>query len=209
MRFLHDMTARQPRIGRFVLRIFLWLPLCFAAWYYLAPYHAAVAARVALLGITLFKTGIVTAIEQPATSLVFVSKLQVEAAPGRWALLAPEVDPLIYTYGLAFFLALMLAARARPLKILLGVAVLLPFQAWSIAFDVLAQVGFRMGPDVARQAGLTGWRVEAIALGYQVGTLMLPTLVPVIAWAWLCSANLGFLRPGPTQSLTVSPEARR
>ena len=62
-------------------------------------------------------------------------------------------------------------------------ALLLPFQGWGIAFDFLAQVGIKLGPAVAAQAGLGGWRVEAIAIGYQIGTLILPSLVPVVLWA--------------------------
>jgi len=50
------------------------------------------------------------------------------------------------------------------------------------------QVGVKLGPDVAAQAGLIGWRTEAIALGYQIGNLIFPSLIPVVLWA-------GFSRP--------------
>ena len=80
----------------------------------------------------------------------------------------------------------MLAARAKFWKILLGAAALLPFQSWGIAFDFLVQVGIRLGPEIAAQAGLFGWRREAIALGYQIGSLILPSLMPVVLWA-ICS----------------------
>jgi hypothetical protein len=90
----------------------------------------------------------------------------------------------------------MLAARARWWQIAAGIAVLLPFQSWGIAFDFLAQVGFRLGPDISSRAGLSGWRVEVVALGYQVGSLLLPTLMPVILWGCFCPAYLGLLRRG-------------
>jgi len=38
----------------------------------------------------------------------------------------PEVNPLLYTYGLAFFVALMLAAGTKWWKILVGAVALLP-----------------------------------------------------------------------------------
>ena len=179
-----------PSLGRFFLRTFLWLPPCFAAWYFSAPYHAAVAGRLARLLVDLIKPGVVSALEQPAIDLVFVTTLEVRPSPAQTALLLPEVNPLLYTYGLALFLALMLAARAGVWKILLGVALLMPFQSWGIAFDFLAQVSLRLGPDVAAQVGLSGWRREAIALGYQVGTLILPSLVPVVLWAALSRSHL-------------------
>lgn len=172
------MTGSTPPLGRFVLRVFLWLPLGFAAWYLAAPYHSAVAAGFARFFVALFNAALISATEQQATDLVFVTRLQVQQAPGQTGVIAIEVNPLIYTYGLAFFLALMLAARARWWKILAGAAILLPFQGWGIGFDFLAQIGAKLGPEVAAQAGLLGSR-EAIALAYQVGNLVFPSLVPV------------------------------
>jgi len=175
--------AHAPSLGKFVLGTFLWLPPGFAAWYFSAQYHAAVAGGLARLLVDQFKPGIVSALEQQGLVLVFVTTLTVHPAPGQTALLLPEVNPLLYTYGLAFFFALMLAVRARWWKILVGAAMLLPFQSWGIAFDLLAQVGIRLGPDVSAQAGLLGWRREAIALCYQIGSLILPSLMPVVFWA--------------------------
>jgi len=172
------MTAGTPALGRFVLRVFLLLPLCFAAWYFAAPYHSAVAAGFARFFVALFNAGLISATEQQAIDLVFVTRLQVQQGPGQVGVLAIEVNPLLYTYGLALFLALMLAARALWWKVLAGAAILLPFQGWGIGFDFLAQLGAKMGPAVAAQAGLLGAR-EAIALAYQVGNLVFPSLVPV------------------------------
>lgn len=177
------MTAGAPSLGKFVLRTILWLPPCFAAWYFSAQYHAAVVGALARLLVDQFKSGIVSALEQPGIDLVFVTTLEVHPEPGQAALLLPEVNPLLYTYGLAFFLALMLAARAKWWKILVGAVVLLPFQSWGIAFDFLAQVGVTLGPEISAQAGLLGWRREVIALGYQIGNLIFPSLIPVVLWA--------------------------
>jgi hypothetical protein len=187
------MKATAPRIGRFVLHAFLWLPVGFAIWYFTVPLHSAIAGRMAWLLMAIMNGGLVSSVEQPAAHLIFVTTLQVQAAGGP-ALVTPEVDPLLYTYGLAFFLALALASRAPWRRILAGVAMLLPFQAFSIAFDCLAQVAFRMGPDVSAAAGFAGWQVEAVALGYQVGTLMLPTLMPVIVWAVVSPAFFAYMR---------------
>jgi hypothetical protein len=174
-------TAPAAPIGKLVLRTFLWLPPCFAVWYLIAPYHAAVAGWLARVGLS--SAGIVSGLEREGLNLVFVTRIVVHPAPGQDAVLLPEVNPLIYTYGLALFVALMLAARAGWRQVLVGIAVLLPFQAWGIAFDFLAQVGIKLGPAIAAQAGVQGWRVEAVALGYQVGTLLFPSLVPVVLWA--------------------------
>ena len=172
-----------PTFKQFVLRTFLWLPLCFSAWYFSAPYLAAVVGRLAKLLVNQLTTGVVSALEQTGLMLVFVTTIKVTPAPGQVAFLVPEVNPLLYTYGSALFLALMLAERAKSWKIIVGVLALMPFQSWGVAFDLLAQIGIQLGPEVSAQAGLTGWRLEVIALGYQLGVLIFPCLVPVVLWA--------------------------
>lgn len=174
---------RPEGLAAFVLRTFLWLPVCFAAWYALAAYHAAVVGRIARAFIDAFQAGLVTALEQSGLDLVFVTRIQVHPGPAETALLLPEVNPLLYTFGVALFAALMLASRAKPWKLLAGLAALIPFQAWGIALDFLVQVGVKLGPEVAAQAGVSGWQREAIALGYQIGVLIFPTLIPVALWA--------------------------
>jgi hypothetical protein len=172
-----------PRLGRFVGLVFLWLAPCFAAWHFSAHYSGAAAGALARLWIDAFNPAIVTAIEQPAIALVFVTTLEVHPAPGQVAVILPEVNPLLYTYGLALFLALMLAARARWWKIALGAAVLLAFQSWGIAFDFLMQVGIQLGREVSLQAGFSALQRELIAIGYQIGALIFPALAPIVLWA--------------------------
>jgi hypothetical protein len=176
-------TAGHPSLAKFVLRTLLWLPPCFAAWYFTAQYHTALVGPLARFVVERFKPGIVSALERSGLDLVFVTALEVHPAPGQTAVLLPEVNPLLYTYGLALFVALMLAARAKWWKVAAGAAILLAFQAWGIAFDFLVQVGVRLGPDIAAQAGLIGWRREAIAFGYQAGSLIFPSLMPIVLWA--------------------------
>ena len=135
--------------------------------------------------VNIVSPGVVLALERTGSTLAFVTTIQVYPSPGRAALLVPEVNALIYTYGLAVFLALMLAERAAWRKIAIGAVILLLFQSWGIAFDFLVQVGVRLGPEMATQANLRGWHVEGIALGYQLGVLIFPPLVPVILWAYL------------------------
>jgi hypothetical protein len=176
-------------------RVFLLLPPCFAAWYFAAPYHAAVVGRIALGLVDQLRPSLVSALERSGATLTFVTTLPAALAPGQAGELVAEVNPLIYTYGLALFVALMFATRAKPWKTLAGAAILLPFQAWGIAFDLLAQVAVFFGPEISMRAGLSGGRAEAIALGYQVGSLIFPSLVPVLLWAWFCRAFIAGLRP--------------
>jgi len=182
-------TPASLSIRSFVLRCALWLAPCFAAWYFAAPLHSPIAGVAARPVIALFAPGIVSAIERQGVDLVFVTTLEVHPAPGVTAVLLAEVNPLLYTYGLALFAALMLASGWRWRAMAAGAALLLVFQGWGIAFDLLAQLGLHQGPEVALQAGLANWRREVIALGYQLGTILFPSLAPVILWA---AFNRGF-----------------
>ena len=182
---------RPESLAGFILRTLLWLPLCFAAWYGIAKYHVALVGFLSRVIVETIRSGLVTALEQPGLDLVFVTRVVVHPGSGQAALLVPEVNPLLYTYGLAFFAALMLASRAKVWVLVVGAIALLPFQPWGIAFDFLVQVCVKLGPEVSAQVGVIGWQREAIALGYQLGALIFPTLIPVVLWAVF---NLAFIK---------------
>jgi hypothetical protein len=188
---------RLEGLGGFVARTLLWLPVCFAAWYLSAPYAGMLVGSLARMAIAAFSPALIGPIERTGSDLVFVTGLELRAPGGAIGEVLVEVNPLIYTFGLAFFAALMLASRAKPWKIALGAVALLPFQAAGVAFDILVQLAVKLGPDVAAQAAFAGWQREAIALGYQVGALIFPTLVPVILWALLDRSFMPGGSPGP------------
>ena len=198
------MTTTTPSLRKLALHTLLWLPPCLAVWYFSAHFHTAIVGALVHMLLDLFQPGMVSALEQTGSNLAFVTTLKVYPEPGQVGLLVPEVSPLIYTYGLAFFVALMLAANAQWWKIIAGAVALLPFQAWGIVFGLLVQIGIKLGPDIAVQAGISGWHIEAIALGYQVGSLIFPTLIPILLWT---SFNRSFIKsmPGSRRRNTPAP----
>jgi hypothetical protein len=207
---------RAPSVGTFAVRALLWLPPSFGLWYVLAPWQASIAGAFAHLWLTLLAPGLVATVERTGTTLAFVTTLRVPPVAGQEGVLVPECGALIYTYGVALLVALMMAARARWWKILAGAGLLLPFQGWGLALDLLAQVGITLGPGIAAQAGLANWHREAIALGYQVGSVILPSLMPVMTWAILCRSFIeglvprtgGLARPTPGGHTDPCPRPR-
>jgi hypothetical protein len=109
-----------------------------------------------------------------------------QAAGGRRGEITVEANPGRYAYGLPIFLALVLSARVRGRvgRALAGYVLLLPFQAISITMYALMQVLLATQLDV-RLLRISQWQMEAIVYGYQVGALVLPTLIPVMLWLWL------------------------
>lgn len=197
------MTHTAAPVGKLVLRTFLWLPLCFAAWYAAAPFLGRLVGDVAGMLVELVRSNLVSAIEWQAPSLEFVTSLRVHSEPDRIGVLVVEVNPLLYTYGLPLFVALMLAARAKAWMILAGIALLLPFQAWGVAFDLLVQLGVKSGADISVRAGLAGWRAELIAFAYQIGSLVFPALIPVALWVAFNRGRLPVLGALPATSRAV------
>ena len=107
-------------------------------------------------------------------------------AGGRRAEITVEASPGRYAYGLPIFLALLLAARGkgRVARAVAGYVLLLPAQAFSLTFYVLMQIVLATQLDV-RILRIAQWQMELIVYGYQVGSLVVPTLTPILLWLWM------------------------
>ena len=177
---------RLTRRGVLLLaaRTLLLLPLCLVAWYFAAGVFAWIPGRVAAPVIGAVAGAQVTmALKERA--LRYTAALEMPYRPGvRPVRVAAgvEIDSAKYTYGIALFAALALAVRGwtRPVGLAIGAAILVVLPIVGIASEALKQLG-----SVAGLAPFLAWgggTREAIALGYQVGTLLLPTLAPVVLW---------------------------
>lgn len=110
----------------------------------------------------------------------------VPEAGGRRGEITIEASPARYAYGLPIFLALVLAARGRGRvgRTVAGYVLLLPFQALSLTMYSLMQMMLAAQLNL-RTLRIAQWQMEAIVYGYQVGSLVLPTLVPILLWLWM------------------------
>ena len=180
------MRAGSDSLPRFVLRVVAWLPLTFAVWYLAAPLLVwPVALLVELITRSTFDW--VKSVEQMGPLVTFVTSLKPDegANPaGVKAVLSVESNVLLFSFGLPMLAALILAAQEphRVWMLLIGYAVLLPFQTFSVVADFLKNAAILAGPAVASQTKLSAWQREVIAFCYQFGTLILPTVAPAIAW---------------------------
>jgi len=182
-----------PTLRRFVLATFLWLPACFALWSWSSPVHTEVLGWLTRWVTAMLAPGVLSAVERSGHELVFVSTVAVQGG-----VLAGEVNALTYSYGLPLYLALCLAGRAPWTRTLVAAAVLLPVLSACISFAFLVQF-LAAGPAIAGAAGIIGWRAEAVALAYQLGTLVVPGLAPIALWsvanrAWVAATALPYPR---------------
>ncbi|NJN46974.1 MAG: hypothetical protein HC808_11415 [Candidatus Competibacteraceae bacterium] len=177
----------------FVGKILLWFPLSFAAWYFLAPLLIWPVSWLVGSLLDLFYPGVVESVTQQGTLLDINTRfgsnqsLQADLQPG---LLTFTLNPLMYGYCTPLLLALQLATpgshyRRRLGLFAVGAIILLPVQAWGVYFSTLVTLVFRLGPVIAQSMGTTALTREGIALSYQLGFLILPSVTPVLIWAIL------------------------
>lgn len=179
---------RLSSLSVFVLSALGWMVLLTGLWSQVSAwtsYPVGVLAQVAL------EEGAPMWVRQvhvrPGALEVDTSiEVPIPGAGWRKAEIAIEANPGRYAYGLPLLLSLLLAARGsgRVARIAAGYLLLLPAQVFSLVMYVLMQMVMAAQLDL-RILRLDAWQLEAIVYGYQVGSLVLPTLVPIMFWLWL------------------------
>ena len=183
----------------FIARVFAWLPAAFIVWYFAAPVLMwPVALLVDLVARSAFGD-LVRGVEQVGSVLTFATTLKPGSTSARGAEITADVNMLLYAFGMPLYAALVLAAREPgwPRRLLAGYVALVPFVAWGVLADFLKTVAITSGPQIASQTGFVAWQREVIAFGYQFGTLILPTVVPAVAWVLTHRPFLERLRTVP------------
>ena len=180
-------TTRREVLA-LLAKTLLALPVTLAAWYFTSPFLNEMAAHVAKTPIVVLSGGKVGAIAMRDREARFDVTLYAPYEIGRTrppATTEVEVNPSIYTFGLALFLALSVAARdsRRAAPVTVGVIALMLVPAWGVTFDVLKQLA--LAPELEHYLGFSTFAREGIGLAYQVGALLLPTLVPIGLWLGL------------------------
>jgi hypothetical protein len=178
------------RIGgslpRFILRVVAWLPLTFLVWFLAAALLVWPDALLAEF-FTRSMFDWVKGVEQTGQYITFITSLKPAVAvnpAGAKAVVSVESNVLLFSFGLPMLAALILAAREphRIRLLLIGYAVLLPFQTFSIIADFLKNVAILAPPAVTAQTNFSAWQREIVAFCYQFGTLIMPTVAPAIVW---------------------------
>jgi hypothetical protein len=202
---LQDVVAERPQgvgtIAKFVLRVVVFGALLFPAWHVSSGWVARPVAKIAA---ALAESA---APIRAAFSIRSGADVAYEVSPSAAAVirgLAPAnlvadipVNALKYTYGLPFFLALLLASlpRGAAWKAAAGAGIILLLASIAVACDILVQAQGVQGPDGARPFALGTIGDEIAALGYQLGVLIFPTVVPVVLWGAFTKGALGPARP--------------
>lgn len=179
---------RPSPLAVFVLSAFGWIIVLTALW---SQASAWISHPVGVLSNIVLEQGAPMWVRQvqlkPGHMEVDTSvAVPVPQAGGRWAEITVEANPARYAYGFPIFVALLLAARGkgRLRRAAIGYVLLLPAQVFSLTLSLLMQIVMAAQTNI-RFLRISPWEMEAIVYGYQMGSLILPTLVPILLWLWL------------------------
>ena len=181
---------RPSALTIFVLSAFVWIVVLTLAWSQVSAwtsYPVGVLSHIALeQGAPMWVRQV--HLRPGAMEVDTAIEVPVAQAGGQRGEITIEDSPGRHAYGLPIFLALLLAARGpgRVVRAVAGYVLLLPFQALSLTMYSLMQMLLAAQLNL-RFLRISQWQMEIIVYGYQVGALVLPTLVPILLWLWLDS----------------------
>lgn len=172
-----------------LLGALLWLPMCFFLWFWLASPLVLPVTWLSGLALHVALGDLIADVTQFGYVIEVTTRIRpaIAAADGEGVpVVALDVNPMIYGYGLPLFtgltLATPMAVRRRLVQILIGYAALVPVQAWGVFWQVMRTVGLDLGEPGTEAVRQAGFNLELIALCYQFGYLILPSVTPVVIW---------------------------
>lgn len=185
----------------------LWLPLCFFLWFYLSSPIIFPTGKMVGWIMTGLLPDVVAQVKQFGYTLEVTTRIVADVGglprQSGTPVVALDVNPMIYAYGLPLLAGLVMAtplsARRRAFQIGVGYLALLPVQVWGACWEILKILAFDIGPRGADAITAAGLEHNVVALGYQFGYLILPAVSPVVIWILLNRPFLETLvqRPAP------------
>ena len=173
----------------FIIKVFLWLPICYWGWFSLAEFTTLLVVNLTEPLMLFLFPQLIASIEQLGylVEVVVNVRVSVQHVPqGMVAELPIPVNPLIYSYGLPLTLALILASPFNFSKtlcnIFISVLLFLVIQIWGVSFEALKVLFLQTSSELIGSISLLPWQLDIIALGYQLGALILPAVTPVVLW---------------------------
>ena len=182
-------------LKRFLLAALAWLPLCLLLWWWVSGLAVKFPVWVAGEVLGGLWPDIIAKVSQgfdqaglPTMDVLTTIKVTQAGPDGQMAVgyLEPTIRPLIYGYSLPLFFGLCLATpqdeERRWGQMLLGLLVVWLAQAFGLASDTLKILALQSGAEGAAAMQAAGFNFNLIALCYQFGYLILPTVVPAALW---------------------------
>jgi hypothetical protein len=179
----------ELKLSELLILASLWMLFGFMLWFYLSAFHGAPVriASDAILG-QILGDHFYQVIVNPDQHFL----LQVETTipftfrDGTTEALGFVVNPLVYSYGLPLLFGLVMGSDVSWVRkgviMLIGYLTITAVQIWGVVWQSLKMLAFNFGSQTYQIVQETGISDSAIALGYQLGSLILPALAPIFVW---------------------------
>lgn len=195
----------------FMLLAVMFLPLAFAAWFYIAPLIIAPTGLLLDWIVTSNWPQQFPQLDRIGHELeVYVRMALPEqyasASNGRVAVPALTYNPMIYGYGLPLLAGLALASPIsiwkRLVQILAGFVLTTLIMTWGTLFELFKDLKLRHGePGLAVMSDIN-ISADVIALCYQFGYLIFPGVLPAILWVLMNRVFIEYLVIGSKNKTT-------
>lgn len=184
----------------FLLKILIWLPVTFVVWYFVTPAILYLLSFLSKAVLTLLVGQAVVDVDVYERVLHIVTPFAAEKTNDvNKGQLVFAINAMKYGYGLALFVAMLLATPDKMSNKLqnlyIGILILLIVQVWGVTFDTLQTLTFKLGMGIAETLNTTAFTRELIALGYQMGYLILPAVAPILMWFVMYQDHLAKMAP--------------
>ncbi|MPV85775.1 exosortase H-associated membrane protein [Ostreibacterium oceani] len=187
-------NANQPtkNIYRFFAETLMWSIICFVAWFVCARVLNIPLIWLSEWVLGFLSQGTITDVKMHYSATegfrVINQQFQIMTSippPGDQPVFA-ATTPLIYGYGLALFAALTLATNKDEGKkwreIGIAYLVFLVVQLIGISTQALMQLVYFSPPAISSHFPLVSEYLNVLGVSYQIATLLLPPVTPLVLW---------------------------
>jgi len=179
----------ELKLSELLILASMWMMFGFMLWFYLSAFHGAPArlASEAILG-HILGDDFFRIIVEPNQHFLYQVETQIQFTfrDGTTDALGFVVNPLIFSYGLPLLFGLVMGSDVSWLRkfviMLIGYSVITLVQIWGVVWQSLKMLSFNFGEQTHAIVLSHGVSDASIALGYQLGTLILPALAPIFVW---------------------------
>lgn len=182
-----DLSVKQ-----FLLKTLIWLPVTFFFWYMAAVAFSFFPIFFSDLILPLVMPGVIVGAEQQSYLVEIITTFEQSAANGQVGEIFLTLNVLKYGYGFPLILAMMMATPESIFdkldNITYGFLLIVLVQTWGICFEAMTTLLLKMGIDKTTQIGeiipytSSDLFLNLLGLGYQLGFLILPAIVPIAFW---------------------------
>ena len=182
-------AAEELKLSELLILASMWMLFGFMIWFYLSAFHGA-PARMAADAILshILGSDFNRIIVEPNQHFIFQVETNIPFTfrDGTTEALGFIVNPLVFSYGLPLLFGLVMGSdvswKRKLVIMLIGYVVITLVQIWGVVWQSLKMLAFNFGEQTHAIVQGHGVSDAAIAMGYQLGTLIFPALAPIFVW---------------------------